>query len=283
MRAIRAQANVLARIGGLAGLYGVDLEPLYKPLSALGGALADRAMITVPHTFDRVAVTTRARRPTLVGAIEPAQLRRLDQLVPNVGDVDVELETDRGGVATMVRAPQVRPLAALSAELAALGASTAALEQLQRVGARLGSPAAIADRRDSTGAVSWTVFYKHGNDDDAEREATRARLLDAAEQLGVTVPQRSIIEGLHPVLAKEADSLALLTLGAEQTAPVLSVRWHLVRWETIIRMMLGFYPKTDAGTRLGELSGATGAEHAASMQVQFGPTEPPAMRIATSV
>jgi hypothetical protein len=280
----RAQLEVLARIGGLAGLYKIDLDPLYKPLSMLGGELASDAMVTVPHTFDRIAVTTRATRDRVAPIIDPAQLRRLDRLVPDAGEVEIEIESAGDNFATTVRALGTRPLDTLCAELEALGAGTVGLDRLRRASERLGrEPSAIADSRNADGALRWTLQFRHDNDSEEARAATRARLLEVADELAVTVPQKSIIEGLHDVLAKQADSYALVSLAAEHTTPALAIRWQRVRWATVIRMMLGFYPKVDAGTRLGELAGAINVEHAAVLELQLGATEPPAMRIAVTL
>jgi hypothetical protein len=279
-----AQAKVLARIGGLAGLYRIDLDPLYPALSALGGDLARRAMVTVPYTFDRIAVATHASRDRVTAAIDPAQVRRFERLVPGATDIEVELETAGDAIASTLRAPQTRPLDAVCSDLEALGAGSLGLDRLRQTGARLGrAPSSIADRRDADGSLRWTLHFRHDNDGDDERAATQKRLLAVAGALAVTVPQQSIIESLHAVLAKDADSEALLSIGAEHEVPVLAVRWQRVRFETIIRMMLGFYPELDAGRRLGELAGALDANHATAMELRLGQSEPPAMRIAIAL
>jgi hypothetical protein len=279
-----AHAKVLARIGGLAGLYQIDLDDMYQSLSVLGDELSRRVLVTVPHTFDRIAITTRASRERAAEVVAATQLARFNQLAPGATELEIELETGGESVTRTLRGGHNRPVDALAPTLQALGVPSLGIDRVTQAGERLGGVVHdLADRFDSDSSSRWTLHYRYRNDDDAVRADTERRIMAVAEALAVTKPQKSIIEGLHGVLAAGADSQALLSIGVDESVPVLSLRWIHVPFETVIRMMLGFYPKLDAGRRLGELAGALAASRTTAMELQFGVTEPPAMRIAVAL
>jgi hypothetical protein len=279
LKGLVSQANVLARIGSLGGFYGVDLSAMQSALGALGPALAHHAMVTIPATFDRVEVTTRVARDRLDALCNLDQLRRLGKLVPDARELDLEI--DSAGTMT-VRALGTRHVAADSELLANFGVGTLALDTLRDCAAHLGPPFAIADREQLTGR-DWLFGFAQRNASDSDRATARMQLLTVARKLGATAPQCNLVDGLHDSLAKDRDSYAVLAISPEQTTLQLAVRWQNVRWETVIRMMLGFHPKSDAGKKLGELAGAADAEHAAAIELTLGPTEPPAMRVAVTL
>jgi hypothetical protein len=278
LKGLVSQASVLARIGSLGGFFGIDLAAMQSALGSLGPELAQHVEVSVPATFDRVAVTTRVARPRLDELSNLDQMRRLGKLIPEVREVDVEV--DSAG-ATTVRALGSRRIAADSELLASLGVGTLALDSLRDCAAHLGTPLAIADREQLVGHDWMFVFGQH-NATDSDRATARAQLLTVARKLGATGPQCNLVDGLHDALAKDRDSYATLGISPEHTTLQLVVRYQAVRWETVIRMMLGFHPKTDAAKKLGELAGAFDAEQASAIELQLGPTEPPAMRVAVT-
>jgi hypothetical protein len=278
---LASQAEIIARIGALGGFYGVDLDPLHEVLATLGPRLARDAVITVPATFDRIAVATRISREQLADIIEPDQRRRLDRLDPDARDVELELETDGTTVTRSVRTHRHRSIDADCEHLASLGVGTLAIDSLRDCAAHLGVPFALTDRAQPDNA-EWLLHFAHRNGSDAERATTRAQLLTVARKLAATAPQCNLVDGLHDMLAKDRDSYSALLVNPEQTSLQLSVRWQHVRWETVIRMALGFRPGSDAGQRLGELSGAFDAEQASSVELLLGPGEPPVMRVAVA-
>jgi hypothetical protein len=279
LKGLVSQANVLARIGSLGGFYGVDLSAMQSALGTLGPELVHHAMVTVPATFDHVAVTTRVARDRLDPLCNLDQLRRLGKLVPEARELDVEI--DSSGTIT-VRALGSRYVPADSELLANFGVGTLALDSLRDCAAHLGAPLAIADREQLDGH-DWMFVFGQRNATDSDRATARAQLLTVARKLGATAPQCNLVDGLHDALARDRDSYATLAISPEHTTPELTVRWQDVRWETVIRMMLGFHPKSDAGKKLGELAGAFDAEQAAAIELALGPIEPPAMRVAVTL
>jgi hypothetical protein len=278
VKGLVSQANVVARIASLGGFYGIDLAAMQSALGTLAPELVEHAMVTIPATFDRVAVTTRVARARLDGLCERDQLRRMSKLAAEARDLDFEIDST---AATTIRAIGSRFVAADAEQLASFGVGTLALDTLRDCAAHLGTPLAIADRVHA-GTPEWLMYFGQRNTTDGDRAATRAQLLTVARKLGATGPQCNLIDGLHDALAKDRDSYATLTISPEHTTLALSVRWQDVRWETAIRMMLGFHPNSDAGKKLGELAGAFDAEQAAAIELGLGPTEPPAMRVAVT-
>jgi hypothetical protein len=279
VKGLVSQANVLARIGSLGGFYGIDLSAMQSALGLLGPELAQHAQVMIPATFDRVAVTTRVARSRLDDVCNLDQMRRIGKLIPGVREVDLEI--DSAG-STMVRALGSRYVPADSELLANFGVGTLALDSLRDCAAHLGAPLAIADREQLSGH-DWMFVFGQSNATDGDRATARAQLLTVARKLGATGPQCNLVDGLHDMLAKDRDSYATLAISPEQTTLQFSVRWQDVRWETVIRMMLGFHPKSDAGKQLGELAGAFDAEHAAAIELALGTAEPPAMRVAVTL
>ena len=54
------QADVLARLGAIGGIYGIDLAPLEDALGKLAPQLARGTLVTVPIMFDRLTCATAA-------------------------------------------------------------------------------------------------------------------------------------------------------------------------------------------------------------------------------
>jgi hypothetical protein len=168
----------------------------------------------------------------------------------------------------------------LAADMTRLSTFGVGVETLRLCASELGVPRAIADRDDKV-AASWRLEFRHSNSTPEERATTRRRLAAVAQTLAVTAAQKNLIEGVYDMLAKDRDSNAILYVAAENVR--LAVRWRKVRWESAIRIALGFAPPTvDVGRKMGELSGAFAAEAAESVELVLGPTEPPLMRVAVA-
>lgn len=275
------QGTVLARIASLAGFYDIELAPAAELLAKLGPELSRGALVTVPVTFDRLAIDARVPRERLDELVDRDQLRRVDKLVGESHLIELQVEVSAAGVGHRVRALGSRSIEQDCELLAGFGVGTLALDSLRDCAAHLGIPLSIADRARG-GAPVWQLQFAHRNRSDAERATTRARVLAVARKLGATAPQCNLIDGLHDTLAKDRDSYSTLIVDPESTTLQLAVRWQHVRWETVIRMAIGFRPNSDVGQKLGELSGAFNADEAEAIELLLGPSEPPELRVAVA-
>jgi hypothetical protein len=275
-----SQANILARIGAIAGIYDIDISAMHAALGTLGPQLAQGTLVTLPITFDRLGVTTRVVREQLDQICDAAQLERIDRLVAPSHAYELELESGARPLARAVHVGGGRDLGADLSRLSAFGVDAATLDTLRTCASELGVPTAIVDRVESASA-SWHLEFRHSNETPEERASTRRRLAAVARTLAATAAQANLVEGVHDMLAKDRDSNAILYVAAENVR--LAVRWRKVRWESAIRIALGFAPPTvDVGRKMGELSGAFAAEAAESVELVLGPTEPPLMRVAVA-
>jgi len=274
-----SQAEIVARIAAIGGLYDIELTPLEDALGQLAPRLDRGTLVTIPTTFDRLVVAMRVERADLDGIASAAQLRRFDKLAPGARHVELELETDGVVRATTLRAHDGRELVNDGPILMTFGLGTAALDALRACADELGVPSAIADREQAA-TQAWQLDFHHRNGSDAERATTRGRVAAVARKLGVTAAQCNLVDGIHDMMTKERDSDTALVVDADDTTPTLAVRWHRVRWESVIRMALGFGLGADVGKKLGELSGAFDAEEVQTLELMLGAQEPPGMRVA---
>lgn len=274
-----SQANVIARIGALGGLYGVELAAMHGALGTLGPQLAKGALVTVPVTFDRLSVATHVDRVQLDGVLDADQLRRVDRMTAGTRALELELESGGPLLSRTVRITGGRDLAADLVRLRELGAG--ALEVVRDCANKLGACWAIADRAEGD-AASWRLEFRHSNATDTERANTRDRVVAVAHDLAATAAQSKLVAGIHEMMAKDRESYAALVVGAGDAPPRIAVRWCNVRWETALRLALGFAPGVDVGSKLGELSGAFDADAADYVELVLGPEEPPTMRVATA-
>ena len=281
MKGLVSQANILARIGALGGIYDVDTTALHQVLATLGPELSRATTVTVPITFDRLAVATQVTRERLADLVSRDQLRRLGKLAPDARHVELEIEADGSQLVRTVRASGRRSLAADCELLAGFGVGTLALDSLRDCAAHFGIADGISERW-RRGGPEWLLHFARDNRNDEARATTRAQILTVARKLAATPPQCNLIDGLHDMLAKDRDSFATLEISPDQTSLQLAVRWQQLRWETVVRMAIGFQPKLDAGSKLGELSGAFDAEQAAALELVLGPQEPPVMRVSVT-
>jgi hypothetical protein len=276
-----SQANVIARIGALGGFYGIDLSAMHAAIGTLGPQLAQGTLVTVPVTFDRLAFTTRVGREQLDGVADADQLQRVDRLTAGTRTLELELEAGGVQLARTVRIDGGRDVAADLGRLASFGVGAGAIATLRQCATELGAPSAVADRAQG-GAAAWRLHFRHPNGSVEERTAARERILAVARKLGATAAQCNLVGGVHELMAKDRDSYSTLLVGAGDETPRLAVRWQQVRWESAIRMALGFAPGVDVGSKLGELSGAFDAELTHAVELVLGPEEPPAMRVAVA-
>lgn len=274
-----SQANVLARIGALAGIYDIDITAMHGHLGTLGPELAQGTLVTVPITFDRLGLTTRVTREQLDQICDDAQLGRIDRLAAASNAYELELEAGAPLMARSVHVGGGRDLGADLTRLAAFGVSKPTLDTLRACASELGSSSAIVDRAEAA-TTTWQFEFRHSNGTPEERAATRRRLAAVARTLAVTPAQMNLVEGVHDMLAKDRDSNSILHIGGENVR--LAVRWRKVRWESAIRIALGFAPNVDVGRKMGELSGAFAAESADTVELVLGPTEPPLMRVSVA-
>lgn len=281
-------SSVFGRIATLGASYRIDTRPLLDKLALLAPEVAAYVMVAVPHTFDRVAVSTPIKRGAdvidrvrvLADAADPAQLARFDQLASSdTRDLYAELEHGPDGFVFSLQAFGNRHLDTDLARLADAGAATAGVRE---VAAMLGAEeqlVGVVDRSDAT----WALHVRQRNGSDAERAATRRRVAAAGAALGVTNAQINAVTALHDTFAKDHDSYAFLRLGKGGLSHELGITWGGVAWEHVVRMMLGFYPGAVTAARLGELSGAFDAQVAAAVELTLLPTEPPRMRVAATL
>lgn len=287
---------VFGRIATLAGVYRIDLTSVIDRIGVLAPELSDLAMVTVPHTFDRIAITTQLvkggdgldRALALSNACDPEQSKRLAILTSSdTHEVNLEVESlpgDKDGFAVTVQAFGKRSLVSDLDRLQRFGVAMNVATHIGALAQGLGDrPIGLTDRGDTTGARAWTLHVLQPNRDDAQRAATRERLTTVATALGVTAAQKNVIAGLHDALAGDRDSYAWLRIRSGETTPILGLVWANLAWEHVVRMMTAFYPTRDTSNRLGELSGATGANVAAAIELILGPTEPPRMSVAVTL
>ncbi len=291
-------AAVLGRIATLAHAYRIELGGYFERLTDLSAELAEFAMIAVPETFDRIAVATPVARAgsavervrALSAVADPEQPGRLDRLFgAETTELYVELESvpaDDRKLAVSVQGFGVRALDADLGHLGAVaGAGAEVLSALRAAAVHLGGDGELVGLADRGGPAgpAWTLHIRQPNRGDAARAATRARLDDAAAALGVTGPQRNVVQGLHDVFAHDADSFAWVRLRPDGLAPELGVIWSGVAWEHVVRVAIGLYPGSECAKRLGELAGAFDSPAAAAVELVLGPSEPPRMRVAATI
>lgn len=291
---IQASA-VFGRLAALGTAFGVDLSAFLERLTPLSPELARLAIVHVTEGFDRVAVATQVEREglermrELSAACDPEQTGRLERLVgAETRSVYCECESLPGRAhdfAISIQAFGKRGLQIDLERLASIGVSADALASLGAHARTLGGDEqliGLSDRAEPDGP-SWTLHIAQHNRNADERRATRERIGAAAKAMHVTTAQQHVVDGLHESFAKDADSYAWLRATRTGLAAELGVVWGNVAWEHVVRMMIEFYPAGESGRRLGELSGAFGAEYAAAVELVLAPVEPPRMRVAATL
>ena len=290
-------AAVLGRVATLGTAYGLPIGPFLEQLVDVGPDLAARCWVSVPAELDRLSVSTwlggadaAARLQRLADRADPAQPARAAQLVPDARQLRVEIESVPGeasAIALSLLLTRARRLPVDLDQLATIaGMSASALAELRAAYATLGAgedPVALVDRVDAARAPSWTLLFRHRNDDPAQRDDTRARLRATAALVGATGAQRDLVDRVHDMLAGERPTQAGLRVAGGAFARELIVAWAQVPWEHAVRMMIGFDPRRDCARRLGALAGAAGSDEAAAVELVLGPTEPPHMRVTAQL
>ncbi|HEX5062944.1 MAG TPA: hypothetical protein VFV99_26400 [Kofleriaceae bacterium] len=278
----------------LGSAYRLDLTALFDRLSALAPELAKTAIVTVPRTFDRLAISTNITRGNdgidrvrvLAGVCDPAQPARLATLFgAETKDLVVEVESmphDPQAFALSVTGYGRRSLASDLAHLGSFGVDVDSLGELASSLIGADRLIGLADRADTTGARAWTLHVAHHNGDDAQHNATRAQVGTVAEKLGISAPQRNLVAGLHDALTNGRDSYSWLRV-RPQMPTQLGVLWPTVRWEDVVNIATTLYPTSASGTRLGELAGAFDVDAASGVELELTTTDPPDMRVLVTV
>lgn len=237
----------IVRIGSLLGIKTSALMPR---LARLADDLARELVITVPHGFDALSVSTRVPRATALAVCGP--------WVEALAGEELELEISATSI--IARSDE----AALPPEapdfLTALG-------ELALVG---------------WDGTMWTSVLEHGNADDAARDATASWIDRVAETLGVTASQRDIAGRLHRSLARGMPIRASLRSQGAAIEPSLTVAWDRVEWQPIQSVLGGFYPRGQGIEKIARLSRAIDAD-SATVELVLGPNDPPGVRFAFRV
>ena len=234
----------IVRVGSLLGIKTSALMPRLAPLEQ---DLAKRLVITVPHGFDSLSVSTRTDRTTAAGVCGSW----LDALA---GD-ELELEVS----ATQVTA---------RSEDAALPADAPSFLT------DLGELAAVG-----WDGEMWTSVLEHGNADAAAQAATAAWIDRVAESLGVTESQRKIAAGLHASLARRAPIRASLRSQGGKIETSLAIAWDRVEWQPLQSMLGGFYPRGQGVDKIGRLARGIDTD-VATVELVLGPNDPPGVRFS---
>ncbi len=258
-RTAKPTAAELGRVTTIGGLLGIKTSSLLLRLAPVAAECRDDLLLTIPHSFDAMSVTTHVTR-------ELARSICGDWLDALPGD---RLALEISGASIMA-----------SSDEAALPA---------------GSPDLVAELGDELIALghdgtTWTYVIAQANADNGE--ATIARIERVGAALGVTAAQRRIAAGLHRSLARGTSNRAWLRARGGVLDPVLGLAWDRVEWQPIQSMLAGFYPAAGApkserdGLRpvggvekIARLSRAAEVEHA-TVELVLGPTDPPGLRIA---
>jgi hypothetical protein len=283
--------SVFGQVATLGAVYRLDLTRFLDRLSALSPELAQEAIVTVPSTFDRIAVSTNIRRGNdgidrvrvLAGACDRAQPDRLGQLfAAETRELVVEIESmphEAEAFALTVTGYGKRSLAVDLARLEKLGVDVAQLELLATSLVGGDKLIGLSDRADTTGSRAWTVHVAHRNGDDTQRAATRDRITSVAATLGIGVPQRHLVAGLHDALAGDRDSYSWLRVRQHTGGVQFGVLWPSVSWEDVVNIALTLYPKSGSSARLGELAGAFDANAASGVELELATQDAPKMRV----
>jgi hypothetical protein len=234
----------IVRIGSLLGIKTSALMPRLAPLEE---HLARELVITVPHDFDALSVSTHTDRATAL-AVCGSWLDALpgDQLELEVSATSVTARSDEAALP-----PGAPALFAALGELAAVGWD---------------------------GAM-WTYVLEHGNADDAARDATAAWIDRVAESLGVSEAQRKIAGGLHRSLARGMPIRASVRSRDNAVEPALTISWDRVEWQPIQSMLGGFYPRGNGVDKIGRLARAIDAD-SATVELVLGAGAAPGVRFA---
>lgn len=234
----------LARLTTLGGLLGIKTVALLPRLAPLSAACDEKLVVTVPHGFDSLAVTTRVDR-----ALASSLCPWLDALA---GD-ELDLVVDASSITAWsdeaaLPADAPAPASALADDLHALGFDGA----------------------------SWTFTFEQAGD---ALDATLARIAQLAADLGITDAQRRIAAELHRSLAREAPTRLSLRATGGTLEPMLAIAWDRVEWTPLQSMLRGFYPRGGGVEKIARLSRAHDNEHA-TVELVLGPTDPPGIRFS---
>lgn len=237
----------IVRIGSLLGIKTSGLLPRLAPLAE---ALDRDLVISVPHDFDSLAVSTRVDRATALAVCGPW----LDALAGDEVEVEVSATTITARSDEAALPPGMPAFLGELGELAAVGWD----------------------------GTMWTVVIEHANADDAARDATAAWIDRVAETLDVTKTQREVVRGLHRSLSRGMPSRAALRAQGTAVETSLTIAWDRVEWQPIQSMLGGFYPRGNGVDKIGRLARAIDTD-VATVELVLGPADPPGVRFAFRV
>jgi hypothetical protein len=237
------------RIPTLGGLLGIKTSQVIARLAPIASASADKLVVTVPHGFDALSITTRVSREVARGMCGAW----IDALPGDLLDVEIDATS-----------------AIASSDEAALPADAPALV------ASLGADTFAALASDGT---TTTYVFEQDNRDEAAVAATLERIDRVATELGITAAQRRIAESLHTSLARGMPSRLTLRARDGVLEPRVGVIWDRVEWRPIQSMLGGFYPAGRGIALVARLTGSIDAEHA-TVELVLGPTDPPGLRFS---
>jgi hypothetical protein len=234
----------IVRVGSLLGIKTSALMPRLAPLEE---HLARELVITVPHGFDAMAVSTHVDRATALAVCGPwLDALAGDQLELEISAASITARSDEAALP-----PDAPDFLTALGELAAVGWD----------------------------GTMWTSVLEHGNADEAARDATAAWIDRVAETLGVTEAQRTIVAGLHRSLARGMPNRASLRSQGGAVESSLTIAWDRVEWQPIQSMLGGFYPRGNGVDKIGRLARAIDTD-SATVELVLGAKDPPGVRFA---
>lgn len=124
--------------------------------------------------------------------------------------------------------------------------------------------------------VAIAVRYPpRGVDDDMMLAAGFDQL---AEDLGATVPQRRLLQKVHPQLGRGDEIAATVRTVGGAMSRSFAVTYPVTSWETALRLgqgtVLSDRDAAEIPTKLGELAGALASDTTTGLELVLGPHEP---------
>ena len=287
MRAPLSYAAAIARTQTIGTLLGVAVERLLEAVGDLEDGRERRLRVWVSDGFDRLSVLaaapTASRHASLLAAAGGDALvaSAIPVLGQRPGQLFVELEA--GGGPELAIEIQGLGRGSIDDDLRLLRSMApvgdAAHTALARLAAELatgGRSAGIAVRFEPPGTRQWMLHVSLA----ASVELAAAALSRVAAAAGITPAQRNLLAVLHPLLGEHSPAVATLRIGPGVVYPELTVTYHDVAFEPVIRILIGIHPGVDHASRLGAVAGACNAERAAALAIQLRDREPLGLRVA---
>lgn len=278
-------AAAIGRIHAVGSLVRVSVDRMVAALGRLQDGRGRRFRVWVPDDFSRVAVlATAPDHVSRTGVLDPApQDAALSEapaiLVERQGELYVELA-----------ATAADERLAITVHALGRGRVDDDLAMLYRLAhADNDVASALADRARSLGVDGWSAGVSVGFEPPDRRRwsmhvalgtsaAARDAFVETATALAITTAQRNLLTSIHPMLAKNS-AVATLHMSADRVERELTVTYHDIPFESVLRILIGIHPGVDHASRLGEIAGACGAERAAALSVELRDREPIGLRV----